>query len=159
VAWRKRKLFRKSETRGFCGSRKGVTVADRRTSRHATVAWRKRKLTRNIQLQENHESSKDVAVNKMRKGSGCKNGIRRRDVKKLPHLKKERTTNGIKGWSTGQRSYLGRGGTLRMNLHEISGGKIAKQIVGTSRRLRRIRIWRLWRGRPPPKHKRKVRKE
>jgi hypothetical protein len=39
VAWRKRKLFRKSETRGYCGSRKRVTVADRRTSRHATVAW------------------------------------------------------------------------------------------------------------------------
>jgi hypothetical protein len=45
VAWRKRKLFRKSETRGYCDSRKGVTVADRRTSRQATVAWRKRKLT------------------------------------------------------------------------------------------------------------------
>jgi hypothetical protein len=66
VAWRKRKLFRKSETRGYCDSRKGVTVADRRTSRHATVARRKRKLTRNIQLEETHESLKDVAVNRMR---------------------------------------------------------------------------------------------
>jgi hypothetical protein len=34
VAWRKRKLFRKSETRGFCASRIGVTVTERRTSRY-----------------------------------------------------------------------------------------------------------------------------
>jgi hypothetical protein len=72
VAWRKRKLFRKSETHGFCGSRKGVTVADKRTTGHATVAWRKRKLTRNIQLEETHESSKNVAVNGMRKGRNAK---------------------------------------------------------------------------------------
>jgi hypothetical protein len=37
VAWRKRKLFRKSETRRYLGLRKGVTVANRRTSGHATV--------------------------------------------------------------------------------------------------------------------------
>jgi hypothetical protein len=66
VAWRKRNLIRRSETRGYCGSRKVMTVADRRTCPHATVSWRKIKLTRNIQLRENHESSKDVAVNGMR---------------------------------------------------------------------------------------------
>jgi hypothetical protein len=148
-------LFRKSETRGYCGSRKAVTVADRRTSRHATVEWRKRKFTRNIQIQESHESSKDLAADGMRKGTGYKNGIQHRDVKKLSHMKKERTTKGIKGWSTGQRSYLGKGGKLRMNLYEIFGWKIAKQVVGTSRRLRGIREWTLWRGRPPPKRKKK----
>jgi hypothetical protein len=136
-----------------------VTVADKRTTRHATVAWRKRKLTRNIQLRENHESSKDVAVNGMRKGPGYKNGTRRRDVKKLPNLKKERTTNGFKGWSTGQRSYVGKGRTLRMNLYETFGGQIAKQVVATSSRLRRIRQLNLWRGRPPPKRKKKFQVE
>jgi hypothetical protein len=153
VAWRKRKLFRKSETRGYCGSRKGVTVADRRTSRHATVAWRKRKFTSYIQIQESHESSKDLAADGMRRGPGCKNGIQHRYVKKLSHMKKERTTNGIKGWSTGQRSYLGKGGTLRMNLYEIFRGKIGKQVAEISRGLRRIRKWTLWRGSPPTKRK------
>jgi hypothetical protein len=52
VAWRKRKLFRKSETRGFCGSRKGVTVADRRTSGNATVTELKRNLFRRSGTQE-----------------------------------------------------------------------------------------------------------
>jgi hypothetical protein len=57
-------------------------------------------------------------------------GLRHRDVKELPHLRKERrTTNGIKGWSAGQRSYLGSGGTLRMTLYEIFRGILAKQIV------------------------------
>jgi hypothetical protein len=159
VVWHKRNLIRRSETRGYCGSRKGVTVADRRTCPHATVAWKKRKLTRNIQLRENHESSKDVAVNGMRKGPGYKHGTRRRDVKKLPNLKKGRTMNGFKGWSTGQRSYMGKGRTLRMNLYETFGGQIAKQVVGTSCRLRRMRIWTLWRGKPPPKRKKELQVE
>jgi hypothetical protein len=33
----------KEGTLGYSGSRKGVTVAGKRTSRHATVAWRKEK--------------------------------------------------------------------------------------------------------------------
>jgi hypothetical protein len=137
MAWQKRKLFRESETRGYCESRKGVTVADRRTSHHATV-WRKRILTRNIQIQESRKSSKDFAVNGMRKGPGCKNGIRRRGVKVLPHMRKERkTTNGIKGWSAGQRSHLESGGTPSKYRYKIFGGKMAKQVVGNSRRLRK----------------------
>jgi hypothetical protein len=63
--------------------------------------------------------------------------------------------NGIKGWSAGQQFYLGKGGMVRMNLYEIFGGKITKQVVRTSRRLQRIRKWTLWRGRPPPKWKKK----
>jgi hypothetical protein len=100
-----------------------LAAACRKVSRRATVAWRKRILTRNIRIQESRVSSKDFKVNGMRKGPECKNGIRRRDVKKLPHLKKERTTNSIKGWGTGQWSYLGKGGTLRINLYEISEGR------------------------------------
>jgi hypothetical protein len=159
VVWRKRKLFRKSETRGFCGSRIGVTVTERRTSSHATVAWRKRKFTRIIQLQENHESSKDVEVNRVRKFQGCKNGVRCRDVKEVPDLKKERTTNGIKRWSAEQRSYLGTGRTPSKTPYEIFGGKIEKLVVMMSMRFLQIRIWRVWRDRPPPKRKKKLHAE
>jgi hypothetical protein len=81
---------------------------------------------------------------------------RHRDVKELPHLRKERkTTNCIKGWSAGQRSYLGSRGTPSKNPYEIFGGKIMKQVVRTSRKLRRIRKWTLWSGRPSPKRKKK----
>jgi hypothetical protein len=44
---------------------------------------------------------------------------------------------------------------IKKTLNEIFRGKIAKQVVGTSRRLRRIRKWALWRGRPPPEPKKK----
>jgi hypothetical protein len=39
------------------------------------------------------------------------------------------------------------------------GMKMVKQVVGTSRRLRKIRKWVLWRGRPPPKRKKECQVE
>jgi hypothetical protein len=39
------------------------------------------------------------------------------------------------------------------------GMKMAKQVVGTSSGLRRIRKWVLWRGRPPPKRKKEFQVE
>jgi hypothetical protein len=62
---------------------------------------------------------------------------------------------GIKGWSVGQRSYLGKGGTLRMNLYEIFRGILAKQIVGTPSGLRKMKEFNFWRGRSPPTRKKK----
>jgi hypothetical protein len=50
VAWRKRKLLRKSGTRENCGT------ACRNMSRHATVAWQQRNITRKIWIQVNSES-------------------------------------------------------------------------------------------------------
>jgi hypothetical protein len=120
------------------------------------MAWRKRKLTRNIRIQERRESSKDFEVNGIREGPGYKNGIRCRDVKDVPDLKKERTKNDIKRWSAGQRSHLGTGRTRSKTPSEIFGGKIEKQVVRMSMRFLQIRIWRVWRCRPPPKRKKKL---
>jgi hypothetical protein len=150
----------KKGTRGYSGSRKKVTVAGKWTSRHAAVAWLKRKLFRRSRIKEQFGPRKELNADVMRKSPEGNNGIRHRDVKVLPHLRKERkTTNGIKGWSTGQRSYLGSGGTPSKYPYQIFGGKIAKQVVGTSRRLRKIRKWVLWRGRPPPKRKKEFQVE
>jgi hypothetical protein len=101
----------------------------------------------------------------------CKNGISNRGRKQQLrgrmrisdlcggqplNLRKERTaTNGIEGWSAGQRSHLGSEGTLNKNVDEIFRGKIGKQVVGTSSGLQKIRKWALWRGRPPPKRKKR----
>jgi hypothetical protein len=71
-------------------------------SRHATVAWWKRNLTRNIRMQESCELPKEFAAAGMRKSPEGNDGIRHRDVKELPHLRKERTTNGINGWRNAQ---------------------------------------------------------
>jgi hypothetical protein len=77
-----------------------------------------------------------------------------------PYLRKEKTTtNGIEGCSAGQRSHLGSEGTLNKNLYEIFRGKVAKQVVVTPSWLQRIRKWTLWRGRPPPKRKKKLQVE
>jgi hypothetical protein len=104
------------------------------------VAWRKKNLTRNIQIQESRESPKEFAAARMRKSPEGNDGIRHRDVKELPRLRKERSmTNDIKGWSAGQQSYLGKGGTLKLNLYEIFRGILAKQIVGTPSGLRKMK--------------------
>jgi hypothetical protein len=51
------------------------------------------------------------------------------------YLRKERTTtNGIEGWSSGQQSHVESGVTLKI-LYAIFRGKVAKQVVGTSRGL------------------------
>jgi hypothetical protein len=56
---------------------------------------------------------------------------------RLPlHLENKKTTKGIY-WKT-------------------IGLEIVNQAVGISTRLRRIRKWTLWRGRPPPKQKKKL---
>jgi hypothetical protein len=56
----------KERTRGYCGSRKTVTVAGRRTSRHASVAWRKRNLCRRIGTLEKCGRRKDFPAAGMR---------------------------------------------------------------------------------------------
>jgi hypothetical protein len=61
-------------------------------------------------------------------------------------LRKKRTANDIEGWSAGQRSHLGIGGTPSKHPYEIFGGVIAKQVVGTSSGLRKMKEWTLWRG-------------
>jgi hypothetical protein len=120
----------RDRTRGNHGSRRKSAVARRKVSRHARVAWRKRKLIQRMGTQENCGPRKELSAAGVRKIPEGNNGIRHRDVKEPPHLRKKRT-NGIKGWSAGQRSYLGRGGMLRMNLYKIFRGILVKQIVGT----------------------------
>jgi hypothetical protein len=88
----------KEGTRGYYGSQRKVTVAGKRTSRHATVAWLKRKVFRRSGIQGNFGPCKEVTAARMRKSPEGNDGIRHRDVKVLPHLRKGRKmTNGIKG--------------------------------------------------------------
>jgi hypothetical protein len=69
--------------------------------------------------------------------------------------KKRTTTDGIGGWSSGQRSPLGSGGTLKKTLYEFVSMKVAKQIARTSAGLWTIKDWTLWRGQPPLKQKKR----
>jgi hypothetical protein len=71
------------------------------------------------------------------------------------YLRKERSkTNGIERWSSRQLSHVESGVKLKKILYAIFRGKVAKQVVGTSRS-QRMKKWTLWRGRPPPKRKKR----
>jgi hypothetical protein len=64
--------------------------------------------------------------------------------------------NAFEGQSAGYQSYLGSGGTPSKTPYKIFGGKMAKQVVRMSSGFLKIRIWRVWKGRPPPKCKKKL---
>jgi hypothetical protein len=57
--------------------------------------------------------------------------------------------------SSGQQTHVGSAVRLKKILYAIFRREVAKQVVGTSSGLRKIRKWILWRGRPPPKRKKK----
>jgi hypothetical protein len=94
---------RKDRTRGNHGSRRKSPAACRKVSHHAKVAWRKGELFRKSGTQENCGPRKELTAAGMRKSPEGNDGIRCRDVKEPPHLKKKRRmTNDIKGWRAGQ---------------------------------------------------------
>jgi hypothetical protein len=128
VAWRKGNVFRKILTPGNSGPRKELD-AGRKMTRCAGVARRKGNFFRKHLTRDNveRETRKGrMEQNRRWKGPECKTVI------------KHPNTKGIGGWSSGQRSRLGSGGTLKKTVYEIFRGKIAIQEVGTSSGLRRI---------------------
>jgi hypothetical protein len=62
-----RRIEPKEQTRGYYGSRRKVTVARKRTSRHATVAWLKRKLFGRSGIQGNFGPRKELTADGMRR--------------------------------------------------------------------------------------------
>jgi hypothetical protein len=62
----------KERTLGYCGSRKRVTVAGKRTSPHTTVAWRKRNQFRKSWSQENCGRRKKLTAAGMRMARSAK---------------------------------------------------------------------------------------
>jgi hypothetical protein len=183
MAWRKRKLFRKSGTVENCGSRKRVTVADRRTSGNATVAGLKRNLFRRSGTQEFCGQRKELTTAGIRK-IHCAQVVRRKrrsdeglSVEQGTRHNWNRNTferRTRKGRTLGRGQTMSREGTnasrkpgfkeqprfgnVRKNIwvyRTTIGTKMVKQVAGTSRRLRKIRQWTLWRDRPPPKRKKK----
>jgi hypothetical protein len=56
--------------------------------------------------------------------------------------------------ATRQRAHQGSGGTRKKDIYEIFREKVMEHVVGTSSGLWKMR-WTSWRGRPPPKWKKK----
>jgi hypothetical protein len=187
VAWRKRNLTRRSETRGYYELRGKVTVAGKRTSRHATVAWLKRNLFRRSGNQEfcgqqkeltaagirkipraqvvrrKRRSDEGLSVEQGTRNNKARNKFARRTRKgrKLgrgQEMRQERTNASRKGGFKEQLRF-GNVRKTRWVYRTNIGMKMVKQVVRTSSRLRKIRKWVLWRGRPPPKRKKEFQVE
>jgi hypothetical protein len=144
----------KEMTWGDCGSLKQLAAVGMRTTRRAEVAWRKGNVIRKNRTIDKVErgtlKGRTLGKRQRTRQEGNK-GIKGLGGRQPLYLWKARTiVNGIRGWSSGQRSYLGSGGILKKTLYEISGSKIAKQMLETSIRMRKMRNWTLWRGWPPP---------
>jgi hypothetical protein len=87
-------------------------------------------------------------------------GIKDQGGRRPLFVRKERTTvNGIRRRNSGELSRLGSGETLKKTLYEISESKIAKQILESSIRMRKMIGWTLWRGRLLPKRKKRLHTE
>jgi hypothetical protein len=145
MAWCKGNVFRKILTHGNCGPRKELAAGIKMT-RSAVVARCKGNFARKYSTRDNvqQETWKGRTEGHRRwKGPECKTGI------------KDPTTNSLEGWSSGQKSHLGSGGTPKKILYEILRGEIAKQIAGNSSGLRRMMDWTLWTGRHTRKRKKK----
>jgi hypothetical protein len=144
--------------------------ANKKMPRHETVARRMRDIfrpnaTRRAKVARRKENSvgKDRTSDKVMlrspkggtfrkrlwKGPECNTGIRDRGLKqrlRVSNQLKDLTKNATEGCRLGQRSHLGRRGTLKVIFYEIIGRKFAKQIAGSSVGLRQGKSWTLWRG-------------
>jgi hypothetical protein len=149
VAWRKKNVFRSIGTKGNCGPRNKLTAAGIMMTRHAGVAWLSEKFVRKdcTRNQTEQENSKRRNDEKRRfTGPKYKNGIRNGGLKQQLS-----SDTGMK--DPGARQQLRP--RIEKMLYEIFRGRIARQVIVTPSWLRKIRTWTLWRGRPPPKRKKR----
>jgi hypothetical protein len=153
VAWRKRNVFRKIVTQGNCGPRSTLSAAEIMMTRHAGVAWRREKFvrkdrTRNQAEQETQKRRKEGE--RLWKVPECTSGIRDRGLRQQVRRRMR-----IRDLCCRRPPYLRNEGTTSGIYRRAIVLEIAKQVVGTSNVLRKIRKWILWRGRPPPKRKKR----
>jgi hypothetical protein len=94
----------------------------------------------------------------MRKAPGCKNGIRRRDIKEPRHLRIEKNTAGS---SAGPHKREQLEGVSKCNdiYWRTTGLEFVKRVNEMSSGLQKVRKWTLRRGRPSPKCKKEFQAE
>jgi hypothetical protein len=113
-------------------------------------------ITRKIQIQVISESSMDFAANGLRKGPRCQNGTRCRDVMKPPHLTTGRKTATSTGGQNKREQPRMEGLGMCIEIFwKTFGLDFVRQVVRASSGFLQIRIWRVRRGRSPPKRKKK----
>lgn len=149
VAWRKRNLSRNIRTQRNHGPRKELAAAVGKTTRCARVAQLK------VPRPQGH-SNEGQSVAQGRNNQNM-NKFARGTRKEITNIKRSwkflDCNNGIRNRDFGKQLRLGSRCTLKKDLYEMVGVKIAKQLAGSYVALRRVKDWTMWRGRPPPKRK------
>jgi hypothetical protein len=144
----------KELTRSDCGSGKKLAASCRKMSSCAAVAWRKRNLLGTFGTQENCGPHKKLTTAGRRKGPECKNSIRDRGLKQQQRGSERKKDPGDR-----RSIYVRQKRITSLIYRNTIELEIVKRAVGISSRLRRVRKlrkWALWRGRPSPKRKKKT---
>jgi hypothetical protein len=128
VAWRKRNVFRKPWTCGYCGLQKEVTTSRKMVTR---CERHRRKVAQRSPTGRAFES-------RCRRGPECSNGIRDRGRRRIKDPSTRRQLRLKIKWTSEQID--------RKIFYEILREKIPKHVVETSSRLQQMRNWTLWRG-------------
>jgi hypothetical protein len=138
---------KKIRTEENFGPRKELTTAGIRTTHCAQVIRRKRRSHEGPSVEQGtgKNQTRDKFARGTRNGQTLRRGqpmrqegtnaTRNRGFSEQLRFRNERTTSGVYSMTIGL--------------------EIVKQAKGVSGGLRRIRIWTLWRGKPPPKRKKK----
>jgi hypothetical protein len=160
VVWQKRNLIRQIWTEVNCGPRSTLATDGKMTSHHAKVAWLKENFVRkdcarNKAEQATPKPQKDGK--RLWKGQEFKDGLRDRGLKRQQWQLRGKA--GIKEHQTRRQLRL----RIKRTSNKIDGKtfrlEMVKRANETSSWLRRIRIWRVWKDRLPPKCKKRLRKE
>jgi hypothetical protein len=137
VAWRKKNVFRKIVSQENCGPRSTLTAAGIMNTRHASVAWPREKFVR----KDCTRNQRQQATAKGRKDGGLWNS--------------PKCNSGIKDPRRRQQLRPGNEKTSSMIYKKAIRLEIVKQASRISSVFRKIRKWTMWRGRPPPKRKKR----
>jgi hypothetical protein len=154
----------KERTRGYCGTRKRVTIADRKVSRRAAVARRRRDIFAQERTRVKRGPLEQLVA--ARRGATFRAKMAGRETAKRRTFRKKRQSkqqgkNRVKNLGGGRPRYLGKRDLRKLQLENTGNlnatlttrREIARRIVGSAVGLQAINIWTLWRGRPPPKRK------
>jgi hypothetical protein len=171
--------------RGNCGYRKKLAAACRKVSSGAAVAWLKRNVFRRSGIQKNFGRRKELAIAGIRRthcaqlvlrkersheGTSVEEGRRKNQTKnKFARGTSKSRTPRRRQWATQQgnnrtrkrnpKKHSKRTGTVIQTFGKTTGLKFSERVSRSTVGLRRIRTRTLWRDRPPPKRKKKVRTE
>jgi hypothetical protein len=150
VVWHKRNLSRKIWTQGKCWPRKRLTAAGIKVTRHARVAWRRKISVRNDWTRNKAKRGtpkRRKYGKRLLKGPECNNDLRDRGLRRKLQGNIE-----IKDPDT-RRKLRPR---IDKKSDNIFRGNVEKKVGGTSRGLRRMKNWTLWRSKTPPERKKKL---